>query len=719
MKIKHYLAILIMACLGLGYGMEALLFHYHQKTQQMIQLDHQYDLAVKDIDRLNNDTLQYIISIDLILGSDQNYLLPGALKMGRLILQQIKQQENTLLNQQYSLPLDQAQKLIEESNLLLEKSGALPYDQREEKLYAMLIKTDDISNTLVTLIEKTAEELYKTKEEHALETEKNITQAQKNSLIIRCIYGLFILLSWIWINQRITHPITTLIHNAKKIEHNEDLDIQHKGPTEVKFLSQQIETTAKKLLYQALHDPLTGLHNRREFSRKVQHYFSKDQDIVKQTKLYNNKTPVKKGRASVILKKAPDVQHPLCICLIDLDRFKAVNDNCGHAAGDELLMLASNEIKQAAGQASIVARLGGDEFGILFINTPKQDCTDKIDDILDRIRSIHFEKNGSIFRISASIGMTFVTDSSIDTGEWINTADAGCFVAKDCGRDNRQVMELNDDRLNTIRNDTKVYNDVIKALEENRFVLYHQKIIGLQADNDNENYFEILVRMISEEGDIVAPYYFIGIVERYDLVARLDQWVVSHTIEWLENHPNELATIDTCSINLSGKSLASKDMHIFLKELMQNTSVPAHKICFEITETAAVNDINQAKRLIKSLRSIGCRFALDDFGSGLSSFAYLRTLEVDIIKIDGSFVKHLEESDFDQVMVKNINELAKNVNMKTVAEFAQTEGIATILKEIGVDYAQGYHFHQPEPLPTIHPLHSIPSQYKTPPITQP
>lgn len=718
MQIKHYLAILITTCLGLGYGMEALLSQYHQKTQEMIKVDYQYSLAGKDIDRLNNDILQYVISVDLILGSDQNYLLPGALKMGGLLLEQIKTQEDTLLRKYYSEPLNEAERLIQSSNALLEKSGLLSYDKREDTLYAFLIESDETSDRLITLVENTAKIIHTAESEHILETQKGIESSKRASFAVRFIYGVFILISWIWINKSITRPISTLINNAKEIETNEDLEVIHTGPSEIKFLSQQIELTAKKLLHQALHDPLTGLHNRREFSQKIKKAFAKNQEVIKKTLQFNNKTPVQNGRIKVFLKEPPVSEHPLCICLIDLDRFKAVNDNCGHSAGDELLMLASNEIKQAAGESNIVARLGGDEFGILFINTPRQECIDRVDDILERIRSIHFERGGSIYRISASIGMTFVTDSSIDPSEWINTADGGCFAAKDCGRDNRQIMKLNDDRLNSIRNDTKVYNDVIKALDEDRFVLYHQQIIGLQDNNCNENYFEILVRMISEDGDIVAPVYFMSVVERFDLVARLDRWVVSQTIEWLENHPSETINIDTCSINLSGKSLASKEMHIFLKKLMQSTSVPANKICFEITETAAVNDINQAKRLIKSLRSIGCRFALDDFGSGLSSFAYLRTLEVDIIKIDGSFVQDIAESDFDQVMVKNINELAKNVNMKTVAEFAETAAVVQVIREIGINYAQGYHYHQPEALTSPLPAQLIYQPDKTNHLTQ-
>jgi diguanylate cyclase (GGDEF)-like protein len=700
MKIKHYLAILICSCLGLGYGMEALLSNYQQKTQNLIALEYQYSIATRDIDRLQNDTLQYIISIDLILGSDQNYLLPGALKIGKLITQQIDTKEG-LLQQRYTKELGEAKNIINKTLLFLEKSNHLPYDSRENQLYQFLIETDTLSDTLITLLQKTAQELHVDSKNHQTLTQKNARQNIIHAYSIRVFYGIFVFFIWIWIYKSISKPIEELITNAKIIEEDEDHQIQHSGPKEVRFLSQQIESTAKKLLLQALHDPLTNLYNRREFSRKTDIAFEKIRAIHEQTDHFIHKNPVQKGRVKKLLTEAPKTQHDICICIIDIDRFKAVNDNCGHAAGDELLILAANEIHETAGENNIVGRLGGDEFGIVFIDTPKNECIQRIDTILDKIRSIHFERGGSIYRISASIGMTFVIDPSISTSEWINTADAGCFVAKDCGRDNRQVMVLNDDRLNTIRNDTKVYNDVIKALEEDRFVLYYQQITGMQEDTKNENYFEILIRMISEDNTIVAPCYFMTIIERFDLITRLDRWVVSHTIAWLEAHPEKIDAIDTCSINLSGKSLASKEMHAFLKDIMKNTSVPVHKICFEITETAAVNDINQAKRLIHTLRAIGCRFALDDFGSGLSSFAYLQNLEVDVIKIDGLFVKNLANSDFDQVMVNNINELAKNVNMKTIAEFVETKEVAEIVQHIGVHYAQGYYFHQPERLDTL------------------
>jgi diguanylate cyclase (GGDEF)-like protein len=718
MKIKHYLAILILTCLGLGYGMEALLSNYQQKTQNLVELEYQYNIATRDIDRLKNDSLQYIISIDLILGSDQNYLLPGALRMGDLLIQQINAKKDSLLQKRHTQELANAKNIISKTLTLLNTSKTLSYENRESQLYTLLTEFDTLSDSLTTILENITQKLHTANEEHRSVTKKYTQQNIIHSYSIRVFYGVFVFFIWIWIYKSISKPIEMLIQHVKTIEEDEDHKIEHSGPKEVKFLSTQIESTEKKLLLQALHDPLTNLYNRREFSRKTELAFAKNKKINHQIHCFINKIPVQNGRIKALLTEAPESQHDLCVCVIDIDRFKAVNDNCGHAAGDELLIIAANEIEETAGKNNIIGRLGGDEFGILFINTPKDECIKRIDSILNKIRSIHFERGGAIYRISASIGMTFVTDASIPSSEWINTADAGCFVAKDCGRDNRQIMILNDDRLNSIRNDTKVYNDVIKALEEDRFVLYHQRITGLQENNRGEHYFEILIRMIAEDNSIVAPCYFMNTVERFDLITRLDRWVVSNTIAWLEAHPEKTAMIDTCSINLSGKSLASKEMHHFLKDALRNTSVPAHKICFEITETAAVNDINQAQRLIKNLRSIGCRFALDDFGSGLSSFAYLQNLAVDAIKIDGLFVKNLASNDFDQVMVKSINELAKNVNMKTIAEFVETKEIADILQRIGIHYAQGYHFHQPEPLDAVQlsKISTIPS-IKDPSVT--
>ncbi len=718
MKIKHYLAILILTCLGLGYGMEALLSNYQQKTQNLVELEYQYNIAIRDIDRLKNDSLQYIISIDLILGSDQNYLLPGALRMGDLLIQQINAKKDSLLQKRHTQELANAKNIISKTLTLLNTSKTLSYENRESQLYTLLTEFDTLSDSLTTILENITQKLHTANEEHRSVTKKYTQQNIIHSYSIRVFYGVFVFFIWIWIYKSISKPIEMLIQHVKTIEEDEDHKIEHGGPKEVKFLSTQIESTEKKLLLQALHDPLTNLYNRREFSRKTELAFAKNKKINHQIHCFINKIPVQNGRVKALLTEAPESQHDLCVCIIDIDRFKAVNDNCGHAAGDELLIIAANEIEETAGKNNIIGRLGGDEFGILFINTSKDECIKRIDSILNKIRSIHFERGGAIYRISASIGMAFVTDPSIPSSEWINTADAGCFVAKDCGRDNRQIMILNDDRLNSIRNDTKVYNDVIKALEEDRFVLYHQRITGVQENNRGEHYFEILIRMIAEDNSIVAPCYFMNTVERFDLITRLDRWVVSHTIAWLEAHPEKTAMIDTCSINLSGKSLASKEMHHFLKDTLRNTSVPAHKICFEITETAAVNDINQAQRLIKNLRSIGCRFALDDFGSGLSSFAYLQNLAVDAIKIDGLFVKNLASNDFDQVMVKSINELAKNVNMKTIAEFVETKEIADILQRIGIHYAQGYHFHQPEPLDAVQlsKISTIPS-IKDPSVT--
>lgn len=204
--------------------------------------------------------------------------------------------------------------------------------------------------------------------------------------------------------------------------------------------------------------------------------------------------------------------------------------------------------------------------------------------------------------------------------------------------------------------------------------------------------------MLSKEGDIVYPDYFLDVIERFDLAERLDTWVINEILKWMESHPNEMENIHTLSINLSGKSLSSRKMRSFLINRIKTFKGSAKKLCFEITETAAVNDMPAAKNLIQKLRALGCRFALDDFGTGQASFSYLRNLDVDIIKIDGIFIREICENTFDQVMVKSMNDLAKSVNMKTVAEYVENAEISSALRKIGVDYAQGFHFHRPEPL---------------------
>ncbi len=671
MKIKHYLVIVILGSLGLGYAMEALLSSKYRYNQKMIEINNNYKLAIKDIDRLRSDINQYLISTDLILGSDQNYLLPSTFKKGKLIIQQTNKAKENLPTDNYKKGLEESRLLITTINKNISSSIEIKSENREQKLYALLLNNDTVANKLLVTIKKISSDIIAEQLAHEKTTNKAIKLSENIALFVHLIYAIIIFFIWHWANNRICKPISYLAEKSSDLEDSDNIELDHKGPKEISDLSQKIEASAKKLLYQARHDPLTQLYNRREFARKLTDVFGSIQT---------------------------ENQYMPALCFIDLDRFKTVNDSCGHAAGDELLVMVTKEICSNAGEDSIVARMGGDEFAVLMPNQSKEACLDAANKILNSIRDIKFECNSSIYRISASIGITYITDTRVNITEWLNAADSACFTAKNEGRDTIQIFSLDDTRLTSIRDETKTYNEVVEALNENRFVLHHQKILDLQNSDTQYHHYEILVRMLSKTGELIFPGKFLDIVERFDLAERLDTWVIENTIQWMEDHPDKMKDIHTFSINLSGKSLASQKMHNLLTSRVSSSPISSNKLCFEITETAAVNDMNAAKELIKSLRLLGCRFALDDFGTGQSSFGYLRNLDVDIIKIDGTFIRDMISNDFDQVMVKSMNELAKSVGMKTVAEYVENEEIATALREIGVDYAQGFHIHKPEPL---------------------
>ncbi len=662
---------MILGSLGLGYAMEALLSSKYKYNQKMIEINNSYKLTIKDIDRLRSDINQYLISTDLILGSDQNYLLPSTLKKSKLIIQQAEETKKNLPYNHHEENLELCHALITKIDNNIKSSIEIDSEDREQKLYALLIENDKVANLLLITVKKIISDISRTQLEHEKRTNDAIRLSENIALFVHLIYAFIVFFIWYWANNRICKPISYLAEKSSNLENSDSIDLDHKGPKEISDLSQQIEITAKKLLYQARHDPLTQLYNRREFARKLT-------DVFSSIKKENRYMPA--------------------LCFIDLDRFKTVNDSCGHAAGDELLVIVTKEICANAGEESIVARMGGDEFAILIPNQSNETCLTIANKILNSIRDIKFECNSSVYRISASIGITYITDTRVNITEWLNAADSACFTAKNEGRDTIQIFSLDDTRLTSIRDETKTYNEVVEALNEDRFVLHHQEIRDLHSSNREYQHYEILVRMISKTGELVFPGKFLDIVERFDLAERLDTWVIEKTIQWMEDHPEEMDSIQTLSINLSGKSLASHKMHKLLTSRVSSSHIASNKLCFEITETAAVNDMDAAKELIKSLRLLGCRFALDDFGTGQSSFGYLRNLDVDIIKIDGTFIRDMVSNTFDQVMVKSMNDLAKSVGMKTVAEYVENNDIATALRELGVDYAQGFYIHKPEAL---------------------
>ncbi|MGZ4967905.1 MAG: EAL domain-containing protein [Methylobacter sp.] len=425
----------------------------------------------------------------------------------------------------------------------------------------------------------------------------------------------------------------------------------------------------EKIAYQASHDALTGLANRSELDRHI--------------------------KQAVALACEDASEHALCY--LDLDQFKVVNDTCGHLAGDELLRQLGELLRKHTRRHDFVARLGGDEFGVLMSNCSLNEAFRACENLRDLIRDFRFAWEDRSFSIGVSIGISAINGSSGSTVDLLKEADAACYAAKDNGRNRVHVFRPDDEELAMRHGEMQWVEKIQKGLEQNRFCLYGQPIVSI-ADRDEGMHFETLVRYREENGQIIPPGAFLPAAERYNLAPVLDRWVISHLFEWIATKPGFIDQLSLCSVNLSGLSLSDETMLTFIYDQFSKWAIPVHKICFEVTETAAIANLSNATKFINQLKARGCSFSLDDFGSGLSSFAYLKNLPVDYLKIDGLFVKDILDDKVDLAMVKSINEVGHVMDKKTIAEFVENEQIFKLLSTLGVDYAQGYGIGKPVPL---------------------
>ncbi|MGB5301020.1 MAG: EAL domain-containing protein, partial [Thiogranum sp.] len=427
----------------------------------------------------------------------------------------------------------------------------------------------------------------------------------------------------------------------------------------------------KHIIHQAAHDSLTGLVNRYEFEKRLEELLVDAQNS--------------------------DTQHALCY--MDLDQFKVVNDTCGHAAGDELLCQLATVLHNKVRGSDTLARLGGDEFGILLTSCGSKDAREIADIILQTVQEFRFVWDDMTFRVGASIGVVPVDASGAGKKTLLSTADAACYAAKENGRNRIHYYEAGDTDLAQRTGEMQWVSRIHRAVEEDLLELYFQPIAPVSDQSSvSGEYYEILVRMHDDGGNLIAPGAFLPAAERYNLMPVIDKWVVKTAFKWLDGHPEHLKNLAHCAINLAGPSVSDESFLDFLVELFSRVHVPAEKICFEITETTAIANLVKATRFITTLKQMGCTFALDDFGSGMSSFAYLKNLPVDFLKIEGMFVRDIADDPIDYTMVKSINELAHVMGKQTIAEFVENRRILEKLQSIGVDFAQGYGIARPRPL---------------------
>jgi diguanylate cyclase (GGDEF)-like protein/PAS domain S-box-containing protein len=436
--------------------------------------------------------------------------------------------------------------------------------------------------------------------------------------------------------------------------HESSLLIVYEDITETRLLNEQI-------VYQADHDALTGLANRNKFDRYL--------------------------KRAITLAHQENSEHALCY--LDLDQFKIVNDTCGHLAGDELLRQLGDLLRRHIRQYDFVSRLGGDEFGILMYNCPPAKAYLACEKLRDLIKDFTFAWEDRSFTIGVSIGVSSINIASGNAVDLLKEADAACYAAKEKGRNRVHVFSPDDEELAMRQGEMQWVEKIRLGLEQQRFFLYGQPIVPFN-NNDEGLHFEALLRYRDDRGNIIPPGAYLPAAERYNLAPELDRWIIS-----------------LCSVNLSGLSLSDETMLKFISEQFEQWAVPTNKVCFEITETAAISNLSHATHFINQLKEQGCLFSLDDFGSGLSSFAYLKNLPVDYLKIDGLFVKDILDDEVDLAMVKSINEVGHVMNKKTIAEFVENEAIFNLLKTLGIDYAQGYGIGKPVPLDDLKPIKTL------------
>ena len=449
-----------------------------------------------------------------------------------------------------------------------------------------------------------------------------------------------------------------------KITLLEDYDL----PLMERASQRMLEDMHQQLAFQASHDDLTQLMNRKEFERRIEEALRRIQ--------------------------AHGGQHALLY--MDLDQFKIVNNTSGHRAGDELIRTVGEALADLFKDDDYcIARLGGDEFGVLLEDVESVDAREIANRVLQRIRETKFEWEGRSYTTTTSMGLVFIDPSTASVDALMQHADEACFSAKDAGRNRVQEYELGDQLMAKRHGAMEWVTRLDQALEENRLILNCQKIEPISGDRAQEAHYEVLLTMLDELGDVVAPTELINAAETYNRMTTIDRWVIQRVLEWMSEHRGVLDDFGGFSINVSGHSVNDTTFPDFVLEQFGRTQAPTAKVCFEITETAAIANLDNAIDFMNRMRIIGCRFSLDDFGTGLSSYSYLRNLPVDFVKIDGVFVRDISESPADYAVVRSINEIGHYMGKKTIAEYVEDEQILASLKEIGVDFAQGYQISKP------------------------
>lgn len=431
----------------------------------------------------------------------------------------------------------------------------------------------------------------------------------------------------------------------------------------------RVSRANRRIAHLASHDDLTGLHNRRSFEEHL----------------------------SRVIAAARRGEGARGLLYLDLDRFKIVNDTCGHQAGDQLLIGLTRRISDRLRRDDIFARVGGDEFAIIATGRSFDDIRALAETLRALIADYTFEFASQTFRVSLSIGVVAVDEHVESLQSVLANVDSACYVAKQSGRNRVHVSAENDQEVVKYRSDIAGVRSIRQALAEDRLSLFFQPVFGIEEVGVSMAHCEILLRIRSENGEMFSPAKFIPIAEKYNIMSEIDRWVFSSVADWLAEHRHRYK-VPQLLVNLSGLSFADDSFADFVVERLERGDIEPSTIAFEITETAAVSNFDQARSFVDRVRALGCCFALDDFGSGFSTFAYLKRMPIDYLKIDGSLVKNLVNDEVDREMVRAINDIGHTVGAVTVAEFVEDDETLKALRHMGIDYAQGYGLRMPSPL---------------------
>ena len=434
-------------------------------------------------------------------------------------------------------------------------------------------------------------------------------------------------------------------------------------------VTSRVSRANNRIAHLASHDDLTGLINRREFELRL----------------------------TQTINKAAGSTESFGLMYVDLDRFKIVNDTCGHHAGDRLLKELTAIIRNSIREGDVFARIGGDEFAIIASADSFQAITTMAEALRVKIHDYSFTYANQEFHVSLSIGVIPLRGDVTDLETVLTNVDSACYVAKQSGRNRVHVARQNDESIVKYRNDIAGIQFIRHALSENRMVLFYQPVYSIVSDKPIMEHCEILLRIVGESGELISPAEFIPLAEKYNIMTEIDIWVLENVTRWVKKYQDEYE-LPRLLVNLSGLSFIDREFLDYSIDILNNSGINPRRIAFEITETAAVDNLDLARDFMQRLRGLGCRFALDDFGSGFSTFAYLKNLPIDYLKIDGTLVRDMAVDTVDKEMVKAINEIGHIVGAKTIAEFVEDETILNLLRQMGVDYAQGFGLQKPRKL---------------------